>query len=248
MESVSAVKIPIFNSNDPALWFKMCESTFELALPKAITASKTKFNYIVAHVPPEIASLVRDVIVNPDPEDPYKKLKEEITKRSGESSQAEIRRLLAGEQLGDRSPSELLRVMQRRAESHALPDKVLLELFLQQLPSHVQSILAAIEPLSLTKAAEVADRILEVSPANVSQVSNRADNLAQSNYQELMAQIKQLDARLNAFMRNKKFRDRRSRSRSNSRSKICWYHSKFGNQAQKCATPCKWKKNEEPSA
>ncbi|GFU03975.1 hypothetical protein TNCV_198601 [Trichonephila clavipes] len=33
-------------------------------------------------------------------------------------AKAEIRRLLAGEQLGDRKPSELFRVMQWRSESH----------------------------------------------------------------------------------------------------------------------------------
>lgn len=247
MELVSAVKIPIFNPSDPALWFRMCESTFELATPKPITVSKTKFNYIVAHIPPETASLVRDVIVNPDPEDPYKNLREELTKRSGESSQAEIRRLLAGEQLGDRCPSELLRVMQRRAESHALPDKVLLELFLQQMPSHVQSILAAIDTLSIAKAAEIADRIIEVSPAPVSQISKNNENL--SDYQKLLTEVKKLHERLNSLVHNRgRSREKRSRTRSQSRDVICWYHKKFGFKARKCAAPCTYSKNEEGSA
>ncbi|GFY35046.1 integrase catalytic domain-containing protein [Trichonephila clavipes] len=50
-------------------------------------------------------------------------------KRSGESSHQEIRKLLIGEELGDRRPSELLRVMRRRAESHSVPDDLMLELF-----------------------------------------------------------------------------------------------------------------------
>lgn len=247
MESVSAVKIPMFNPTDPALWFKMCESTFALAAPKPITVSQTRFNYIVANIPPETASLVRDVILHPDPDDPYAKLKDEITKRSGESSQAEIRRLLAGEQLGDRCPSDLMRVMQRRAESHSLPEKVMLELFLQQMPSHVQSILAAIDPLPLAKAAEVADRILEVSPSPVAQVSSSAQDSSQSNYAELLDAIQKLNTRLDLLEKKQKI-SRRPRSRSKSRDGICWYHSKFGSQARKCILPCKWKKNEDRSA
>ncbi|GFW97084.1 hypothetical protein TNCV_2697061 [Trichonephila clavipes] len=87
---------------------------------------------------------------------------------SGESSHQEIRKLLIGEELGDRRPSELLRVMRRRAESHSVPDDLMLELFQQHLPTRVQSILAAISPLTLEKAAAVADRVMEVTPIAVS--------------------------------------------------------------------------------
>ncbi|GFS61635.1 hypothetical protein TNCV_4312891 [Trichonephila clavipes] len=53
--------------------------------------------------------------------------------------------------------------MRRRAESHSVPDDLMLELFQQHLPTRVQSILAAISPLTLEKAAEVADRVMEVT-------------------------------------------------------------------------------------
>ncbi|GFS70785.1 pro-Pol polyprotein [Nephila pilipes] len=51
--------------------------------------------------------------------------------------------------------------MQRRAENQNVADSLQLELFLQQLPSHVQSILASISPLTAQKAA---DKILDISP------------------------------------------------------------------------------------
>ncbi|GFV97120.1 uncharacterized protein LOC103524116 [Trichonephila clavipes] len=101
--------------------------------------------------------------MNPDPVEPYEKARTELIKRSGESSHQEIRKLLIGEELGDRRPSELLRVMKRRAESHSVTDDLMLELFQQHLPTRVQSILAAISPLTLEKAAEVADRVMEVT-------------------------------------------------------------------------------------
>ncbi|GFU76131.1 uncharacterized protein TNCV_4120521 [Trichonephila clavipes] len=139
----AAVVIPPFIQRDPALWFYMIESTFELASPKPITESKTKYNYAVSHLPPDIATVVRD----------------------------EIRRLLAGESLGDRKPSELLRIMKRRAENHNIDDSLLFELFNQAMPVPVQTILASISPITSDKASEVADRILAISPHAINAVS-----------------------------------------------------------------------------
>ncbi|GBN68206.1 hypothetical protein AVEN_186637-1 [Araneus ventricosus] len=117
MSEVGAVQIAVYNRSDPALWFIMCESTFKLAVSKPIAETVTKFNYVVSHLPPEVASLVRDILMNPDATDPYTHLKTELINRSSESSQQEIRQLLTGEELGTRKPSELLRNMRRRAET-----------------------------------------------------------------------------------------------------------------------------------
>ncbi|GBM62676.1 hypothetical protein AVEN_257273-1 [Araneus ventricosus] len=129
MSEVGAVQIPVYNRSDPALWFIMCESTFKLAVPKPITEPVTKFNYVVSHLPPEVASLVRDILMNPDATYPYTHLKTELINRSGEYSQQEIRQLLSGEELGTRKPSELLRNMKRRAETLRVPETFMLEFF-----------------------------------------------------------------------------------------------------------------------
>ncbi|KAF8768398.1 hypothetical protein HNY73_021222 [Argiope bruennichi] len=117
---------------------------------KAYHLKITKFNYCVAHIPPEAACIVHDIIINPDEEDPYQQLKSESIKRCGESKSQEIRNLLTGEQLGDQKPSELLLVMQRHAESRHISDVLLLELFFQQMPINVQFILPAITPPNAT--------------------------------------------------------------------------------------------------
>lgn len=251
--SVDAVQIPVYNRADPALWFVMCESTFKLAVPKPITDPITKFNYVVSHLPPEVASLVRDILMNPDAEDPYSKLKTELINRSGESSQQEIRQLLSGEELGTRKPSELLRNMRRRAETLKVPDKLMLELFLQRLPTSVQSILAAVTDLTLDKAAEIADRILEVTPVPI---EIHAVNKGNSNSMEekLLREIEKLNARIDnlEFSRSRSpFRRGRSnqRSRSNSQNRspsVCWYHRRFGKKCkpEKCVSPCNFKGND----
>ncbi|XP_071039077.1 uncharacterized protein [Parasteatoda tepidariorum] len=250
MAESTAVKIPIFNISDPDLWFHMVEATFQLETPKLISESKTKFNYCLAHLPPEVAAVVRDVIITPDADDPFKKLKEEIISRCGETKFQEIRRLLSGEQLGHRKPSELLLTMQRRAESHKISDSLLLELFLNQLPQHVQSTLAAIPSLNSTRAAEIADKVMEVSTSSeVSEVS--------SNQQctfELLEEVKALRKEVAALRtrsrsRNRyyaQFRNRQSQSSSPHRnSKMCFYHRKFKSDARKWVKPCIYQKNQE---
>ncbi|GFU66298.1 transposon Ty3-G Gag-Pol polyprotein [Trichonephila clavipes] len=65
----------------------MCESTFALATPKPITESITKYNYIVSHIPPDIASLVRDILIKPDATDPYGNLKTELINHSAKAAE-----------------------------------------------------------------------------------------------------------------------------------------------------------------
>ncbi|GBN91384.1 hypothetical protein AVEN_138372-1 [Araneus ventricosus] len=102
MSDINAVQIPVFNRSDPGLWFVMCGSTFALATPKAITESVTKYNYIVSHLPPDSASLIRDVLMKMLYTYPYPQIKKELINRSGESSQQEIRKLLAQYETPDR--------------------------------------------------------------------------------------------------------------------------------------------------
>lgn len=248
---VAAVKIPNYNASDPQLWFGMCESTFELAAPKPIIDSRTKYNHCVAHLPPEIASIVRDVILKPKTEDPFNELRSAILERCGESRTQEIRRLLAGEQLGDRKPSQLLRDMQRRAESHDVSETLLIELFQQQLPQNVQNILASVAPTSAQKAAEIADRILDISKAQVSALSSHSETQSGTFNSELLAEIRELRKEVASMRRDRSVsRNRNNRKeRSNSatrQSTLCWYHRRFGKKcrADKCVSPCTWQGNE----
>ncbi|GFQ77238.1 transposon Ty3-G Gag-Pol polyprotein [Trichonephila clavata] len=74
MSEVNAVKMPLYNTSDPTLWFAMCESTFVLATPKPITESLTKYNYIIAHLPPDL----HYVFMCSDVTDPYAQIKNKL--------------------------------------------------------------------------------------------------------------------------------------------------------------------------
>ncbi|GFQ88286.1 uncharacterized protein TNCT_727441 [Trichonephila clavata] len=174
-----------------------------------------------------------------DATDPYAQIKNELINRSGESSQQEIRKLLSGEELDSRKPSELLRNMKRRVESLNVDDKLTTELFLQRLPSSVQTILAAVSDLTLDKAADIADRILEVSPSPTEtfSVSNKKEQSLES---KLFREIEKLNQRIerlsisrgrSPYRRNKNSRER---SISNKRDfSICWFHRRFGKNVEK---------------
>ncbi|GFR01168.1 uncharacterized protein TNCT_335491 [Trichonephila clavata] len=228
----------------------MLESTFELAVPKPITNKRTKYNYCVAHLSSDASMAVRYVILSPLSTNPYSQLKEEVIARCGESKSQEIRRLLAGEQLGDRKPSEFFRVMQRRSESHNVADLLLLELFLRQLPPNVQSILASIQPLTAQKVSELADRILEITPAQVSAVSRyssaNSDDCSKSELHKelkfLRQEVKEL-RRLRSFSRNRSNSRNRGKSPKLTASNLCWYHYKFVAKARKCIQPCSFQGN-----
>ncbi|GFX74013.1 transposon Tf2-9 polyprotein [Trichonephila clavipes] len=222
----AAVVIPPFIQRDPALWFYMIESTFELASPKPITESKTKYNYAVSHLPPDIATVIRDVIIQPDISDPYSELKAKIIERCSENKTQEIRRLLAGDSLGDRKPSELLRIMKRRAENHNIDDSLLFELFNQAMPVPVQTILASISPITSDKASEVADRILAISPhainavsasgASPSSVTDRrsSTDMLLDEVKALRKEVADLRRSRSQFRHNNNVRRKRSNSRS----------------------------------
>ncbi|GFX70914.1 uncharacterized protein TNCV_1688971 [Trichonephila clavipes] len=137
--------------------------------------------------------------------------------------------------------------MKRRTESLNVA-----ELFLQRLPSSVQTVLAAISDLTLNKAADIAHRILEVSPSPIETfaVSNKKEQTSESN---LFREIEKLNERIDCplisrgrspYRRNKNFRER---SISNKREfSICWFHRRFGKKcrAEKYLQPCTWQGNE----
>ncbi|GFT85833.1 transposon Tf2-9 polyprotein [Nephila pilipes] len=83
---IAAVKIPPYNFSDSQLWFAIWKRNFSLGVPKPITDTCTKFNYIVSHLPPKAAAIIRDIIINPDETAPYSAIKMQLIQRTGESS------------------------------------------------------------------------------------------------------------------------------------------------------------------
>ena len=166
--TVSSVvlKIPPFWPADPELWFAQVVAQFAT---RGITVQKAKFEHVVASLSPEYAMEVRD----PPSTSPYDSLKDLLIKRTTASEQRRLQQLFNAEDLGDRTPSQLLRRMQQLLGDKAstAEPSFLRELFLQRLPPQVRMVLASTRDTEdLEVLASLADRVVEVATPSVSSV------------------------------------------------------------------------------
>ncbi|BHF82950.1 hypothetical protein SprV_0802609000 [Sparganum proliferum] len=108
---------------DIALWLRTVESRFAL---RQITREDTKFHYVVAALPMDIATDLRDIIDCPPTEAPYTALKEALISLS---TQKRLQRLISEEDLGDRKPTQLLRRLEQLADRQKLDASMSKQLF-----------------------------------------------------------------------------------------------------------------------
>lgn len=240
--STVTLKLPPFWPADPVLWFVQVESQFAT---RRITADMSKYHHVVSSLSPAIATEVRDLLISPPAEDAYNTLKAQLIRRTSASEEKRLRQLLTAEELGDRTPTQLLRRLEQLLGEKAttIDQSLLRELFLQRLPSNVRMVLASAGDIGLAKIADLADKIIEVSaaPTTISAVQGRStpDELG-----ELRAEVRRLAdmmAKLQVPGRRSTSRERprrRPRSSSRTNSGECWYHQRFGPAARKCEPPC----------
>ncbi|XP_071454441.1 uncharacterized protein [Hetaerina americana] len=233
------IRIPPFWPDRPALWFAQVEVQFSLA---GITNEVTKFSHVVAQLDSNHAQEVEDVIINPPAENPFQRIKEELIQRLSVSQEQRIRQLLEHEELGDRKPSQFLRHLRTQA-GVSVPDGFLRTLWLNRLPSYVQSILVTQDSVELGELAKLADKIHEVTPRH--QVASTSSRHEMDELRKDIAELTRQVAALTAFRPNSRGRPRSKSRQRGARSpseppdsRLCWYHATFGARARKCRSPC----------
>ena len=252
-----ALKLPPFWPADPELWFAQVEAQFAY---RKITSQRSKFDYVVSSLAPEFAAEVRDLLVNPPADNPYTTLKTQLTKRTTASEQ-KLQLLFTSEELGDRKPTQLLRRLQQLLGNRSgIDGSFLRELFLQRLPPNVRMVLASSpEGTGLEQLTELADKVMEVAvptPPPIAAVTT-SPTLAEEVGQ-LCDNISRLEKMIKSLAQSRSHSNTRSSRRPSSPSptnasdttdpprdsdSLCWYHSKFGTNAQKCRAPCSWTSN-----
>jgi hypothetical protein len=241
------LRVPPFKYGDPEFWFARLETFFTT---QRITSQASRFGYASSFLPDDIAEQVRDILVSPPASSPYDKLKQEVIRRTSVSAQRRIQQLLTGAELGDRTPSQLLRHMQQLIGAEKVDQSLIRQLWLQRLPTMVQQILASNDDSTdLARLAEIADRIMSCSMPCVNAVSSTLSNPLLEQLSQKMeilsAQVMALQLRSQQRTGRRNRRNPSSRSRQKSRSSsrppdVCKYHHRYGDRAFHCILPCKF--------
>lgn len=251
------LKLPKFWHKQPKLWFAQVESEF---LVYRIRSDEVKYSFVIRHLDEQALIAVSEVIENPPEKDKYSYLKNMLINRFTDSEEKRLRQLLAGIELNDKKPTELLRELKQLAGG-TISENVLHSIWLQRLPYSVQAPLAVVGECPLMKLAELADKIIgRDTGLQVATVDSPSE--LSSNFADLERRIAALEVRhprnrsRSRFNANKRFRSS-SRNRSwknynknNNLSKsdknevqTCFYHKKFGENAKKCTIPCAMSKS-----
>lgn len=239
------VKIPPFWTPDPVLWFTQLEAQFELA---HISTETTKYNHLLSALDGNTLTIIADLIKRDLPAT-YIELKQALISRCTDTEEQRIRKLLTGLELGDQKPSVLLRKIKAMASSNTA-DKIIKELWVQQLPVATQSILQVMTTATIDELATAADRIGDVSHpspsvAPIQTTPVESDSTLQVEIAALRQQVRDLTSqRFSRFDSHRRSTSPRYRQRFTSRvtktTQLCWYHYTFGDNARTCKPPCSY--------
>ncbi|XP_014291968.1 uncharacterized protein [Halyomorpha halys] len=151
-------RIPRFWRNNPVLWFATCEAVFSTS---KVTSCTIKFQLLIPNIDQDVSIHVQDLITDPLKQS-YENLKARLLQTYGESGNLIIKKLLKDIPLGDQSPSHILRRMQQLA-GDCVNAEFIRTLWLKNLTTRFQPILAATEHTDVERLAAIAYKIHEVS-------------------------------------------------------------------------------------
>nr|VZI12175.1 unnamed protein product [Spirometra erinaceieuropaei] len=159
-------KLPPFTPSNPRVWFRQIEALF---VTSRITSERTRYSYVLQSLPFYVAVAVEDLL-NPIPADkPYTLLKEAVIQRVAKSANLMLRELFTQVELGDQTPSQLMRHMRSLLAGRHMDDAIFREIWLEKLPVPMQQVLAMLDSNTpLEKLATHADRIKECYPIGAS--------------------------------------------------------------------------------
>lgn len=251
--------IPPFQDLDVNLWFMRLEAEFDL---NRIVNDRLKFNHLFVRLPHEVTTRLRDALLQLPPDNRYEHIKKLVIQQVAPSDRARIQHLLHGLNLGDMTPSALLARMHQILGS-SIDETLLRELWLDKLPREIQFSISAYPSQPITQTAESADRLMEyihpryalptyTSPLSPSPTYNQpSSTVSQAEFVSAVATMQRMFNQMSFNSRRPRScsKKRRSYSRSPSKSArkttgFCWYHERFGPNAQKCTKPCSFQSNQ----
>lgn len=239
--------IPTMSSNNIEAWFTSMDFWFTAS---GITSDKQKVATVFAALDPTVIGQLSEVIASMPQQDRFEYVKAKIIEHFADSEQRRLNRLLSELPLGDKKPSELYFEMKRVA-GNTLGEAALKGLWTKRLPEFAQPVVAASSG-SAAEFTKIADSIIDaVVPHHVNVVESGVTN----EINQLRATVEDLGKRFDRFSVRSRSRQRsvsRYRPRSTNRSarvsspvssgsSQCWYHQKYGTNARKCRSPCRYR-------
>ncbi|GBN22945.1 hypothetical protein AVEN_28163-1 [Araneus ventricosus] len=182
-----AVRVPAFWANNVKLYFAQIEANFRIA---RIVREQSKFDTLVAALDPQTLTYDSDLLHTPPIDNQYIALKNRLLSEFEVLKNKKVRRLLEDLDLGDRKPFLLLHQMQELSEG-LVDDAFLENLWLNRLPVNIRTILS-ISSESLSKLAEMADRMHEYNLGEVAAVKTSKPEYCTSEMREMELQISEL--------------------------------------------------------
>ena len=209
-DNAVSLKLPVFWSQQPSVWFAQAEAQFAI---REIKDETTKYYYLVAALDQETAVRVLDDLQVVPKSKPYSTLKQRLVDTFVMSDYEKAAAILHMPPLGDQKPSQMMdRMLGLLGSSDA---KILLrQVFLERLPEQVRSVLVHSGEDDNRKLAKAADKLYEAHQTCTTSVNK---------------------------ITNKKPASKPSADKpQDNKTRMCYFHKKFGAKAHKCVIPCSW--------
>nr|VZI47909.1 unnamed protein product [Spirometra erinaceieuropaei] len=177
-------KLPPFTPSNPRVWFRPIEAVIPTS---RITKERTRYSYVLQSLPFDVAVDVDDLLDPIPANDSHTQLKNAVIQRVAKSANRMLRELFTQGELGDQTPSQLMRHMRSLLAGHHMDDDdIFRQIWLDKLPVPMQQVLSMLDiSTSLDKVANHADSISACYPvgaacANIqpTSTSDRSDRVA----------------------------------------------------------------------
>jgi hypothetical protein len=248
-KSCIPIRVPPPEPGRILLWFTVLEMHFETG---SITDDKLKFNILIANLGYEYLKLVVDVVFEPPATGRYEKMKSELIKKLADSNDTKVWKLLEGQKIADRMPSQFYRDLKRLAGT-LISDDVVLVLWRSRLPLSIR--LALDDQLKdqdenvLTEKADLiyqTEQLSAVSAEQTMAASKQTNRVSDT----LHDQVSRLEAQTSALALDNRPSPRSERHRSPSRERLQQpglrnNHRILIDCSSKCHFPCDGNQNKE---
>ena len=227
-----SVKLPQFWESQAVAWFAQAEAQFAI---RNVTSQLTQYHHVVTSLSQDVASRVVDLIQSPPAEDPYVAIKEKLLSAYTLSEYQRVETICTMPGLGDRKPSQLMSVMLALCPEKDSKSPFFSYQFLRRLPTELRPHLSARIGDDPRELANYADQLLAMGPATRAPVAAVDDSEFSEDLEQFQIQNRQGRS-------TSRHPSRRFRSKTPTTRKQCYYHTRFGDLARKCESPCSYQK------